>query len=276
MAYNYISGTSTLSMPTPLDDIEYLVRSEHRIRVLDMLAAEPRTRADLMDATGVSRVTMGRMLGDMENKGWIKREGQQYRITSFAQLLADDLDRLLSTAGMAQRLRDANRWLPLAELDIDLRWLSEATVVLPERGNSVAPMDRLDELFALGEQVRILAGGIARSSTLTHREQTVEGTQSFAAVYTSEAIDAASTSSEMTRWFQEIIEADQEIYRYDGKVPCGMGIIDETVVLTGHDGQGGFRALLEGNSEALHSWAESIFQEYKEESVLVGQEAFGS
>ena len=58
-------------MTTALDDIDWLTRSENRVQAPDLLAEQPRTRAELLEAVDVSRVTFNRMREALEEKGWI-------------------------------------------------------------------------------------------------------------------------------------------------------------------------------------------------------------
>ena len=68
--FSIVAGLSTL-MTTALDDVDFLTRSEHRVTVLETLADEPHEYTELKDLTGVSRVTLGRLLAQFEEKGWI-------------------------------------------------------------------------------------------------------------------------------------------------------------------------------------------------------------
>lgn len=54
-----------------IKDITFLARSEHRIAVLDALQEAPRARHELRELTGASRVTVNRVLDDLEDRGWI-------------------------------------------------------------------------------------------------------------------------------------------------------------------------------------------------------------
>lgn len=58
-------------MDDPLEDLEFLTRSAHRIPILEKLAERPRERADLQQEVEVSRTTVSRTLSEMEQKGWV-------------------------------------------------------------------------------------------------------------------------------------------------------------------------------------------------------------
>jgi hypothetical protein len=56
-------------MNTPLDDAEYLIRSENRIAILELLAEEARERRDIQEAIGISWATMARVFGELVDRG---------------------------------------------------------------------------------------------------------------------------------------------------------------------------------------------------------------
>ena len=86
----YIIAHLCTLMTTALDDIDFLTRSEHRVTVLEALVGEPHEYAELKDLTGVSRVTLNRLLAQFEEKKWIV-ENEQYEITAVGEIIASDL-----------------------------------------------------------------------------------------------------------------------------------------------------------------------------------------
>ena len=68
--------------PEPaLEEIEFLARSHNRVRVLDALTDGPLGRYELEDATGVARATLGRILDDFAERGWVTEADRTYRHT---------------------------------------------------------------------------------------------------------------------------------------------------------------------------------------------------
>jgi predicted transcriptional regulator len=62
-----------IPMCSSLDNVEFLVRPESRVEVLDATHEAPRTRDELKQATDASRTTLSRMLADFEEQEWIVR-----------------------------------------------------------------------------------------------------------------------------------------------------------------------------------------------------------
>jgi len=93
-------------MSTPLEELEFLTRSSNRVAVLDALTEAPQNRDRLQERTGVSRVTLHRILTDVETMDWVERDGRTYRATRLGTLVTEEfgeLHRLLRTVDDLQR-----------------------------------------------------------------------------------------------------------------------------------------------------------------------------
>ncbi len=99
-------------MESSLDDIEFLARSDHRTAVLDALAERPCDRNELRATTGASSPTMGRILGDFEERRWIVRKGPNYRLTPLGDYVAERFADLRKAMKTERKLRDVWQWLP--------------------------------------------------------------------------------------------------------------------------------------------------------------------
>lgn len=88
--------------PDPMDEVEFLARSDHRVTVLRTLSDRPRTRADLHDATGIPQPTLGRILGDFTERNWAERDGHEYALTEPGMLVAAAFDFQLLAVGTAR------------------------------------------------------------------------------------------------------------------------------------------------------------------------------
>lgn len=96
-------------MGTPLDDVEYLARSANRVRVLETLAKGPHDRTDLQEKTGAARATLGRILGEFEERGWIRRDGAEYELMPLSDFLATRPRYTISVAPVRRGLDVTNR-----------------------------------------------------------------------------------------------------------------------------------------------------------------------
>jgi predicted transcriptional regulator len=265
-------------MSDPLEDAAYLTRSEHRVTTLDLLAEEPRDRTALKEATGVSRVTMGRMLGELEDRGWVRRDGHEYHVTHAGRIIAEDLSRLLETTDTAQKLRDVEEFLPVEKLDFDLRRFADATVFRPSRSDPNAPMRRMATLLSESDRVRVLAPSVSLVPVRAHRNRLLDAADHEATVvFTADAVDVALTDPDIRGWFREMAETGRyRMFEYDGSYPLDVVIVDETVLLTLFDetGGAGFHSMIESTDEAIRSWAVAEFDQHWREAEHVDPEAF--
>lgn len=91
-------------MTTPLEDIEWLARSKHRVAVLRAIASKPHTNRELRESLGVSQVTMRRILTDMNEKAWADSEGWNYSATPLGELVLPLLSPLVDAAAISQNI----------------------------------------------------------------------------------------------------------------------------------------------------------------------------
>ena len=129
-------------MTMPLDAVDWLTRSENRIEVLELLIVERHERSELQVLTGVSRVTSNRMLAELEDRSWIRRDGHSYETTPTGKLVIEALDELLDTIATGQKLGDIQQYPPTEEFGFDLRRLGESRVTRPTESDTLAPLSR--------------------------------------------------------------------------------------------------------------------------------------
>jgi predicted transcriptional regulator len=97
---------------SPLDDIEFLAGSEHRVTALAALARGPRSRADLQALTGASASTTGRTLHEFEERRWIRKNGHRFETTQLGAFVAAGMQELIERIETERKLRDVWQWLP--------------------------------------------------------------------------------------------------------------------------------------------------------------------
>lgn len=169
-------------MNSPLDEIEYLARSEHRVEALGALAERPLSRSDLRALTGASSSTVGRMLGEFEARYWIERVEHQYVITPLGAFVAEGLLTLLGRMETEQALRDVMRWFPTDNMDFDaIRCLSEAEIMFRTESDPIAPIRRAAGQLRAGTRLRFLTTQVtvpyfeSLSEITVHDTMTIEG-----------------------------------------------------------------------------------------------------
>lgn len=109
-----ISGMAS-STGSPIDDIAYLARSEHRAPTLVALTVRPRSRSELWEMTGVSSSTIRRTLREFEGRSWIRRNEYQYEATPLGAFVASAVAELIERVEVERTLRHVWQWLPNEE-----------------------------------------------------------------------------------------------------------------------------------------------------------------
>jgi predicted transcriptional regulator len=91
---------------TPIDDIAYLARSEHRGPTLIALTVRPRSRSELWEMTGVSESTIRRTLSEFDDRDWVYRNGYQYEATQLGAFVASAMPDLIDRVETERKLRN--------------------------------------------------------------------------------------------------------------------------------------------------------------------------
>lgn len=259
--------------PTPLDDVEFLARSGHRVEVLRTLADGARTRADLHDETGISQPTLGRILGDFEERHWVERRGREYALTAPGELVADAFEELLDTVETVQTVGDVLQQLPTELMDIDLRAFSGATVVPPDGGDAFRHIRRAEREFTAADHTLFLSDTVGTRMPERLAEEYAEFLNSdkvAESVISSSTLEQAVPDAESVRMLRQGIESGHvRSYVYDGPIPFVLAVADETVMLFPTDENGIPTALVETDDETVRAWAEDLFEQYRAQSTQV-------
>lgn len=251
-----------------IDDIAFLARSGHRVDVLSELATGERTRTELHETTGIIQPTLGRILNDFEDRAWVRNGGSTYALTPFGALLAEGFDELVSVVDTMRAFREVSRWLPLEEMDFDLRRLRRATITTPSAADGSAHLRREEELVARAGSLRHLCSSAFPPHIETYRDRIVEDGQRFEAVITGDALDAAAAHPDAAVWVREIAAVDNAtIYRYEGPVPYQLGIVDDTALIVPLDDAGTPCALIETDDDVIREWVLAELEAYRSQST---------
>lgn len=261
----------TFRMDEPLDTIEYLARSDHRVEVLEAISREPRTREEIRELTDASRVTAGRIIADLEERGWIGRNGQRYAATSSGQFLAAEVTRLLENLETFGSLPPVVEWFPGDEPDFDLHLLDDATVVTADEGDLIAPIRRALELIAGADHLRAVGNGASSEFIEAIRDAVADG-QTTTLVGPPEMVEALQADPAIREDMRAILDSDQaSLLSYDAshELPV-IQIADSTVALC----DGDHREMVETDELAVYDWATTYFSRLQSDATPVPAETF--
>lgn len=260
-------GLSLEALDPPLDDIAYLSRSNHRVRVLSELARESATRGDLRDAIDVSQPTLGRILDGFEERGWLTETDRRYALTPFGRLVAEEFEALMETVETIQQLRELVPRLPLDHLDFDLRLLADARITTPSESDATAHVRREEKLARQAKRISFFCNSAHPYTVEVYRHRVVEEGQHLDAVIAADAMEAASADPTMRDHLRDILESDRStIYRYEGHVPVMVGLMDETATIAPLDEAGVSCGLIETENDTIREWVEETIEAYRAEA----------
>lgn len=250
----------------PLEDVEFLARSENRVRALELLSRGAYDRRKLVEELGVSTATVNRILDGFEAHDWItndEKTGKRYRATPPGALMSAAFDLLLEETERARDLAAVLPWLPTEDLSFDPKRLADATITLPARGDPIAPVHRVVERMRSAVRVRLLPIGYVAESLRANRDAVVGNGQSFEAVFTTEILDCIAADPTATGYLSDLLEADCEIHHFCGTVPYGVSESDGQFAIGLVDDEGAPKALVETDDEVVGEWVRSVYETYR-------------
>ncbi|NHN47975.1 helix-turn-helix domain-containing protein [Halostella sp. JP-L12] len=242
-----------------LSDVAFLARSVNRIRVLGTLSREAYPPRELTERTETSRSTLRRILSELEDRGWAKRNSDgDYGATVTGKLVVEELAPFVRTMETIRRLDDVVTWLPLEE--IPLEHFSDATLIGQSPNNPLAPASFLTERLQGASEFQCLvrlAPPVAFEIRM--RDAVVDGRLTTEHVITRGELDTLRDHPERLPRWREYINAGANVYVYDGDIPCNVFVFDETVVLgkRGHP-------FVKSEREAVRNWAIEKIESYRE------------
>lgn len=257
--------------PSPLDDVSFLARSVHRVEVLRTLASGPRSRPELHEVAGIPQPTLGRILGGFEDRAWVERDGREYALTPLGGLVFEAFEELLDTVETVQRLGDVLVQLPTDEMDFDIREFADATIWVPEPGDTLSHIRRMEEVWFEADNTRLLGSTLGPASFERRREHArefVDGEQRSETVVSTAMLEQGMSDPELNRMIREHWDpVRMRGYRYDGTIPLILAVADGTAMLAPTDENGIPTAVIATGNEVVRSWVHDRIDEYREQAT---------
>lgn len=251
-----------------LADVAHLARSENRVRLLVALAAAPATRRDLEEVTGIARATVGRALGDFEDRGWVReRGGREYETTPAGDRIVAEFVPFLQAVEAVGRLEDRVAWLPTGEVPIELRHFGDATIRRPDPADPLAPVNALTDRLREATEFHCLVGvapplGFEQAM----RDGVVDGDLVTRHVITVEELEYLRADPDRRSRWHEYLEAGGNVYCYDGDIPCNLIVFDESVVVGEYPRDEGPSEFVVSENEAVLAWAHEVISRYQRDA----------
>ncbi|MDS0476883.1 transcriptional regulator [Natrinema sp. 1APR25-10V2] len=259
------------NMDSALDAIQFFADSANSVHVFEALTAGSTTSRDLTEQTGASRSTVARILDKGESRGWITSEGSQYELTEEGEIMTAEFRTYLQTVEGIQHLGDAIEWLPAPVHSLDYRHFRTADLITPKTPTPSRPYDHVAEKIRSTDEVRSLVEvTLPRYVTLIH-DQVNERQLDTELVIDADWIETLPAESEQLPLLRARAERDS-IWTCDGGVPLNMHLFDDSVAIwlgEDRDEERVVRGLLVVEVPAVLSWAEGLYEDYRNEGELL-------
>lgn len=250
-------------MDSALEEIEFLALSPNRVRVLSLLAEGRRTRPELESTVGASQATLSRILGDFEDRSWVRQDGSEYVATATGCLVAEGFTDLLDILETESELRGLVRYLPTHAMDFDLRHLADATITTPTQTRPNAPVKRLLDLVEDAEEVRAFSHAFNEQNLTVVQRRVDAEDLSFSGVFSKGAIEALAEDEGLRERLLALLSSPGTRIRVrEEGIPLAVTIADGTVHTLLRDETGILQAAVDTDADAVRSWAVDTFDHY--------------
>lgn len=254
-------------MDSSVELVSFVTRAESRIETILALAAEPRTRPELQDETGIPRATLSRILADFRDRDLAAKDGHRYRTTPLGDLVAAELDALFESIEATRALQTIAKWLPLDELSVDFDRLATADVTLPTPIDPMGPVNRAAAVVEGAERVRTFCYSVVHAPILAALRGVTERGQRLEGVVAAGVLEVVKDDPALAESARELFASGNvELYVYEDGIEPQLIIADRTTMFLVTDGEGAIRGLVEIDDEAILPWAEATFESLKREA----------
>jgi predicted transcriptional regulator len=260
---------------SPIDDIGYLSRSEHRIPMLVSLTDRPRSRSELCELSEVSSSTARRTLSEFEDRNWVRKKGYQYVATRLGEAIAAGMEDLIDLFETERKLRDVWYWLPDEVTDVPTETWSEMTVTRPEPDSPYHPVNRFKSLLQQTNEIRYLRPEVALmepcfDALLSLIDAGVDMT----------LIDRPSCHEYfITTYPERSLEMEKRdsftVLEHDELPQCGIGLLETRVTISCYErDSGSVQALIDTDAPAIREWAESTYASFETDARPVDPDVY--
>lgn len=253
-------------MGSVMNDIAFLANSKHRVAILETLVEAPRSRDDLRDEVDASRVTVARILRDLEARNWVENAGQAYVATPTGAWICRAFTRLVDEMEAEHRLRQALQWIPSDLVTFDIRSLRDAEIVLLEERDPTAVVRRFVDLHHGSDRARECARCIAPPLIEKHWELTVDGDARVEQVLTPKALDIVVAHATARRQLHQMLDAANAHYFVTTDIPISVAVVDDIVAINLTDEEGVQKGMLMADDDTVRAWATDLFETYRDKA----------
>lgn len=229
----------------------------------------------LPEETGITRVTRGRILNELETRRWVIREGKVCEITQLGSQVIEEFTSLAAMMAAERRLGDVIDRFRAAGCGFAIDRLADDESTRVHRADATAPISRIAERFSLGGRIRAFSFVITGEAPTSCRLNVMDGEISRRWVFADSVLEVITTPPPMARQSRAMLETGRAQYRhFSSDIPHVVVITNACVDLRPADEDDAATALLQSDDGAVGSWADRIFESYWAEDAPVDSAVF--
>jgi len=247
-------------MDPAVDDVSFLARSPNRVAILRVLVDEPADRRALEGAAGASRITVGRILGDLTDRHWVHGDGDEYEATRLGRLVLDAFDDLTAVTDLAREIGPFIEALPRSFVDVDLRHFAGATVVRTTNADPYAVARVAAERMRDADRVEMLAHAVS-SDVLEAQTAAAAAGQTSRVVYGPSLVETVADDDALRAQVRDLLATgNATVVAATEHIPVTVGVYDDETVGFAFTRNGFPSGGLVTEADAVLEWARETFE----------------
>ena len=257
-------------MTSPLEDIDFLARSEHRVAALRTLREGPGDRDALRGVTDASNATTARLLTEFEERNWVVRNGNEYELTDPGAFVADEFLRLVDRMETEHALRDVWQWFPTELPGCTMSLFVGAVVSWPDPRLPYRPFPRFVELIESAGIHRGFTKATPKPKTYEVWQRILDGGGELDFVFPAFVVGVfLEEVSEKT--IRDAVESGRLALSTHDSLPTNAGVstFGDHVVVFCRDDERVSRAMVDTDTPEAVAWAKSRYEEIRSEASPV-------
>lgn len=247
----------------PHDDVQYLVGSPVRARILETLREEPLRPTELTDCVDATRTTVQRILAGYLERDWVVKRGGRYTATVTGRGVHRAYERLLANVERAERFGPfAAHAGPVVD---DLPWdaLEGAEVTVASDRDPFATAQRLAELISTADADHMRAVSPIVAEVFNEAAvEFIDGGGHLELTIDHGVLEASQAE------FPDALERARRLGDVDVLVhpePLGFGLMlaGGRACLGAYDAENNLRAVVESDAPELFEWADATYERHR-------------
>jgi predicted transcriptional regulator len=245
-----------------------------RVDFLECVEEESKDKRTIADEFELSRSTLDRAVRELEALQLLSHGKDGYEPTVCGQLAAEEYRRLERRIEILCELQPFLRWVSPSSFDLELEWLADAELLLPEPGDPYAMVNRHVQLVNRSDSGKALLPVTGLHAHQAGAENVLERGGEFELIVTPDVARTLRDNQNYAELTEEMTETNCfDLFVYDGSIPYAVALLDDTVQIAA-DEDGEPRALLESNAPEVRNWAKRKIERYKRQATkLTGSTA---